>query len=240
MSDEGFLRRWSRKKRTETPDSAAEGTSPESPPSQPSPAARGREPLESLPPQSVGRSLPKRAEGLDGGASTPPAPKAEDEAIDPATLPPIESLGPASDYTVFLKKGVPETLRLAALRKAWMSDPFIRDFRSPAIDYGWDFTTPEYSLRASDDVGRMLDKIFPPAPTDAAKPAAASPPGPGPAPTAVPEPVAAAEPLRLPQKQAAITAAQPTAELQAAAEAAPAISEIPRRKHGGALPDKAD
>jgi hypothetical protein len=176
----------------------------------------------------------------DSPPGDPAQVRRDDDAIDPATLPPIESLGPASDYTVYLKKGVPEALRLAALRKAWMSDPFIRDFRSPAIDYGWDFTTPEYSLRASDDVGKMLDKIFPPAPTEAVKPATTSPPGPEPAPAAGPEPVAAAEPLRLPQKQAAIPAAQQTAEAQPAAEAAPAMSEKPRRKHGGALPDTAD
>jgi len=44
----------------------------------------------------------------------------------------------------------------------------------------------------------------------------------------------------LPQKQAAVSAAQPAAEVQPAAEAAPAMSEKPRRKHGGALPDKAN
>src|SRR6185503_10666490 len=156
MSDEGFLKRWSRKKRTEPP--AAEKESAELPPSNPSAGS--------------GQALPSQT--AEGSPSVPPqpaaAPNEEEEAIDPATLPSIESLGPASDYTVFLKKGVPEALRLAALRKAWMSDPFIRDFRSPAIDYGWDFTTPEYSLRAGDDVGKMLEKIFPPATAEGGKP----------------------------------------------------------------------
>jgi hypothetical protein len=160
--------------------------------------------------------------------SSSPNAHPDDDAIDPATLPPLESLGPDSDYTVFLKKGVPEALRLAALRKAWMSDPFIRDFRSPAIDYGWDFTTPEYSLRAGDDVGKMLDKIFPP---KGPSPEAATANPPEPAPPKATEPTLPEPALNLPQEQAVAPPAQP----------APAPASVeppqPRRKHGGALPD---
>lgn len=223
MSDEGFLKRWSRKKRTEPPDPAVEAESVASPASNLSP------------PAGEGSSVPPaRSGGGQEGVSPQalgPQEQAVDDAIDPATLPPIESLGPQSDYTVFLKKGVPEALRLAALRKAWMSDPFIRDFRSPAIDYGWDFTTPEYSLRAGDDVGKMLEKIFPPATAaESGKPEAA-PASAKPAPPEAPQSDSPApEALRLPQKQAAET------ELPDAAEPAPEQPEKPRRKHGGALP----
>jgi hypothetical protein len=153
-------------------------------------------------------------------------PKQEEDAIDPATLPPLESLGPDSDYTMFLRRGVPEALRTAALRKAWMSDPFIRDFRGPA-EYALDYTTSEFDLRPTDDVGRMLDRIFPPkAPEGEAAPERA----------AEPEAVAKAEPppqpLRLPQKEAPPPLPQ-IAPTPATAEHAPA-----RRKHGGALPDE--
>ena len=223
MSDEGFLKRWSRKKRTETP--AAEPEAAETPPSNLPPQAG--EGLSIPPPRSGGgqEGVPPQARG--------PHEKTGDDAIDPATRPPIESLGPGSDYTVFLKKGVPEALRLAALRKAWMSDPFIRDFRSPAIDYGWDFTTPDYSLRAGDDVAKMLDQIFAPAAPDANPPPSSPPPSPAPAAKAAPEQGGAAERPKLPQKKAADSVA-PTAA------AAPAMAEKPRRKHGGALPDEGD
>jgi hypothetical protein len=150
--------------------------------------------------------------------------KPEEDAIDPATLPPLESLGPDSDYTAFLRKGVPEALKLAALRKAWMSDPFIRDFRSPAIEYGWDFTTPDYSLRATDDVEKLLDRILPrgePAVAPASEPPQATPAGRQTEPSPPPAPA----PPRV--------EAKPPAPQPAPAEA----GERPlRRKHGGALP----
>ena len=170
---------------------------------------------------------------MDGGDSATPAPKAEDDAIDPSTLPPLESLGPDSDYTVFLRKGVPEVLRLAALRKAWASDPFIRDFRSPAIDYGWDFTTPDYALRPGDDVAKLLDQIFPPGAREPARPdvlAPGAPSEPQPARSDATEP---AKPMPVPQIEAAPPAVNP--------EPAPAPQPaVQRRKHGGALPGEPD
>jgi hypothetical protein len=167
--------------------------------------------------------------------------KPDDDAIDPATLPPLESLGPDSDYAVFLKKGVPEALRIAALRKAWMSDPFIRDFRGPA-EYAIDYTTSEFDLRPTDDVAKMLDRIFPPQPAqgaDAAQPPAAqtAPTQPAKAsPAAIPVGPTPAE-LNLPQKRVEAPAAQ---ELPPAAPAESSAAPARRRRHGGALPDTAD
>ena len=40
-------------------------------------------------------------------------------------LPDIESLDKDSDYTTFLREGVPEVLRNQALRKLWRSDPVL-------------------------------------------------------------------------------------------------------------------
>lgn len=47
------------------------------------------------------------------------------EMLSEADLPPIEELSAQSDYTVFLKKNVPEALRRRALRKLWVSDPVL-------------------------------------------------------------------------------------------------------------------
>jgi hypothetical protein len=40
----------------------------------------------------------------------------------------IDPIGPAMDLAAFLKPGVPAELTRAALRRAWSSDPAIRDF----------------------------------------------------------------------------------------------------------------
>jgi hypothetical protein len=72
----------------------------------------------------------------------PPAPAAE--SITPAEsppLPPIDSLTHESDFTPFLRQGVPAALRNAALRRLW-SDPAIRDAIGPARDYAWDWNVP--------------------------------------------------------------------------------------------------
>jgi Protein of unknown function (DUF3306) len=59
-------------------------------------------------------------------------------AFDPATMPSIDSIGAQTDITVFMRSGVPEELRLAALRRAWTMDPAIRDFKELA-ENDWDF-----------------------------------------------------------------------------------------------------
>jgi Protein of unknown function (DUF3306) len=76
-------------------------------------------------------------------AGDPPHSGSEGEAaplaFDPQTLPPIESIGAVSDVRAFLAPGVPEELTRAALRRAWVSDPTIRDFVGIAENQ-WDFT----------------------------------------------------------------------------------------------------
>ena len=61
--------------------------------------------------------------------------------FDLASLPSLDSLTASSDITIFLQKGVPDSLRNAALRMAWVSDPAIRDYVGPA-DFQWDFNAP--------------------------------------------------------------------------------------------------
>ena len=77
------------------------------------------------------------------GESAPPesakaSPESGGAEGTPAELPDIESLDKDSDYTVFLKDGVPEHLRLRALRKLWRSDPVL-SFIDGLDDYDEDF-----------------------------------------------------------------------------------------------------
>ncbi len=61
------------------------------------------------------------------------------EAVDPtADLPPVEALDENSDYTGFLRDGVPEALRNAALRRLWRSSPLFA-FGDGLDDYDEDF-----------------------------------------------------------------------------------------------------
>ncbi len=62
--------------------------------------------------------------------------------FDLSSLPKLEELTGTTDITAFLKKGVPEHLRNAALRKSWALDPAIRNYVNPALEYAYDWNTP--------------------------------------------------------------------------------------------------
>jgi hypothetical protein len=66
---------------------------------------------------------------------------AEPEA-PPPELPPIESITAETDISVFLAKGVADSIRNAALRRMWSLDPAIRDNVGDARDYAYDWNTP--------------------------------------------------------------------------------------------------
>jgi hypothetical protein len=70
-------------------------------------------------------------------AAAEPAP----DEVDLSALPSLDEITSATDITGFLKRGVPEALRTAALRKAWSSDPMIRDFIGLS-ENAWDFNDP--------------------------------------------------------------------------------------------------
>lgn len=68
----------------------------------------------------------------------------QDNAVptfDLADLPSIESITAATDIRSFLQSAVPVELARAALRRAWVSDPLIRDFVGIGENQ-WDFTNP--------------------------------------------------------------------------------------------------
>lgn len=116
MTDETFLSRWSRLKRRN--GSAAPVL----------PAEDAAAPVAEPEPDP---SLPAAA-----GPAPPESPEV-DEA--PKDLPPIDSLTAESDFTPFLRAGVPENLHRQALRRLWTSDPvFAND--DGLKDYADDYT----------------------------------------------------------------------------------------------------
>jgi hypothetical protein len=101
-------------------------------------------------------------------ADAPSAPVAESEAepeFDLSSLPKLEDLTATTDITAFLRKGVPESLRNAALRKSWALDPAIRNYVNPALDYAYDWNTPggvpgSSEIGAGMDVARLVSQIM--------------------------------------------------------------------------------
>lgn len=77
-------------------------------------------------PRTIGPELPAEAE------PEPPVPE----------LPPVESITAETDISVFLAKGVADSVRNAALRRMWSLDPAIRDYVGDARDYAYDWNTP--------------------------------------------------------------------------------------------------
>ena len=100
-------------------------------------------------------------------SSGSPAPQGEDVTpeFDLSTLPKLEELTASTDITAFLRKGVPEHLRNAALQKSWALDPAIRDYVNPALEYAYDWNAPGGvpgggELGASVDVARLVSQIM--------------------------------------------------------------------------------
>jgi hypothetical protein len=218
---EGFLSRWSRRKRALEEAEAAAAA--EAPPADPAPVPAPEE--EAAPGQPV--------------AARAACPIPEVPEIDPATLPPVESLTIESDFQQFLRPGVPTLLRNAALRRMWSLDPAIRDYIGP-VDYQWDFNTPGglpfgFSNELVGDVGKLLaqaigkiEELAEDAPGEAEQEAGAEVAEPAIAPPESAPPALGIDPPAAEAPAIEAPAARPEPE----AEPAPA----PRRRHGGALP----
>jgi hypothetical protein len=101
-------------------------------------------------------------------AHVPPGPAAEADAapeFDLSSLPKLEDVTETTDITAFLRKGVPEHLRNAALRKSWALDPAIRNYVNPALEYAYDWNTPggvpgSSEIGAGMDVARLVSQIM--------------------------------------------------------------------------------
>jgi hypothetical protein len=77
----------------------------------------------------------------DVQSTSPPAAKDDVADVDLSSLPSIDQITSATDITTFLRKGIPQELTRAALRRAWSADPAIRDFVGLA-ENAWDFNDP--------------------------------------------------------------------------------------------------
>lgn len=149
MTDrENFLERWSRKKvETEREATDAPGQSP---------AAAD------LPEKNQAEAAPEQQ--AEPPASTPPAPAPPKPEFDLASLPSLESITSGTDIRAFLSPGVPAELTRAALRRAWVADPAIRDFVGLA-ENSWDFTDPAAipgfgEIPPGYDIKKMIAQIF--------------------------------------------------------------------------------
>ncbi len=162
-------------------------------------------------------------------------------AFDPASLPPIESINAASDVRAFLAPGVPVELARAALRRAWVSDPNIRDFVGIAENQ-WDFTKPESvpgfgSLEVTAELQRMVAELH--SATSSSEPAEAGADSGRTAvadasATSLPDDVAGS-PVVAESSAATQSDEQNAATQNNLAADEPILSASPR-KHGGALP----
>jgi hypothetical protein len=140
--DPGFLSRWSRRK-AEARKEAETAVRPQT------------QAVEEEAAGSFAESSHDNPAALSGGEQAAP--------VDLSKLPAIETIDAATDIKAFLAKGVPDSLRTAALRQVWASDPAIRDYVGP-YDYAWDFNQPAThgfgALPPDIDVTRIVRTIM--------------------------------------------------------------------------------
>ncbi len=143
---EDFLTRWSRRKRDANVESKAEsGTD--------------------------GGIQPGSERAIASDAETQNAPQTNiepgesqsEDVLDLSKLPSLDSIGPETDISAFLRPGIPEVLSRAALRRAWSADPGIRDFIGLS-ENSWDFTSSDgmhgFGELDPADAKRLLAQFF--------------------------------------------------------------------------------
>ncbi|MCH8924532.1 MAG: DUF3306 domain-containing protein [Proteobacteria bacterium] len=114
---DGFIKRWSLRKRTARRPRAEEGQADQTA-------------------QAPTAAVPE---------VEPPAGPPSEAAGDPevvAQLPDLDSLDDTTDFTVFLKEGVPDVIRRKALRKLWRVNPVLANLDG-LNDYDEDYTVSE-------------------------------------------------------------------------------------------------
>ncbi|HET8545808.1 MAG TPA: DUF3306 domain-containing protein [Pseudolabrys sp.] len=137
MNDpDNFLSRWSRRKQE---------------------AGEGKEKNETG--EAVAAPAPENQPGKSAEPRAAPIPK-----FDVESLPPVDTISAETEITAFMRTGVPETLKHAALRRAWSADPVIRDFVGLNENF-WDAGGPDGipgfgDLDPNLDVRRMVSELF--------------------------------------------------------------------------------
>lgn len=221
----GFLDRWSRRKR-----------------------AAGTEATEAEADAARAATTPPADEAP--AAAAPPEPETDEaDAALLASLPPVEEITAGTDIRVFLQKGVPASLRNAALRRAWSADPLIAGYEDPARDYFWDWNAPggvpggggaldpdRVAKMVRDIVGKdesaMQDSAGETDESPAAPMAETRPEEPEAAP-----PVPGHESVNVGPDGGLPAPAEPPARAAARADQEKtACDALPRRRHGGAMP----
>jgi hypothetical protein len=228
---ESFLSRWSRRKRDASiPPHASEASGGEGGDARDQRAAPGGETSHAELTKAPPTPDPSPPFAARTGGREPHGPAPQEAEFDPATLPPIESIDAGTDVSAFLRPGVPADLAQAALRRAWVADPAIRDFVGFA-ENAWDFNKPGgvpgfEPLRAIDDVQRLLTQVAGALPTAAPENATAEEAEPT---QSAPQP----EPAPLAQN---VPAPAEPADAATQSEEASAAERLPLRpRHGGAL-----
>ena len=143
MNDpDNFLSRWSRRKQE---------------------AGEGKEKEKNETGEPLAAPAPENQQAKPAAPGAAPSPE-----FDVESLPPIESISAETDITAFMRTGVSETLKHAALRRAWASDPAIRNFVGLNENF-WDAAGPDGipgfgDLDPNLDVRRMVSELFGEAP----------------------------------------------------------------------------
>ena len=166
--------------------------------------------------KAAATELAKPAPAREAEAVAEPPPSATTAAASPVELPPIDSINAMTDVAPFLAPGVSADLTRAALRRAWATDPAIRDFVG-LCENGWDFTAvdgvPGFGALSSDEVKRLVAEL-----------------------TREPDPIASASGPPAAQPQSSPVAPESNAAVQQD-ENEEKSSPLPlNRRHGGALP----
>jgi hypothetical protein len=129
--DEGFLRRWARRKAEHQTPAEDDATAP----------------------------LPEAEDAIQENAPPVRVNAAEgEESIDLDALPDIESLDADSDFSIFMQDGIPDALRTRALQKLWRLDPAFGHI-DELLDYAEDFNdsaTAIASVRSVYEVGKGM------------------------------------------------------------------------------------
>src|SRR5258706_2503532 len=106
-------------------------------------------------------SRPADAEAGDlslATAATPATDAPASPAFHPASLPPLQSITAGTDIRSFLASNVPLELTKAALRRAWGTDPAIRDLiwiAEDQLDFNDPKTMPRLGTLTARDVPRL-------------------------------------------------------------------------------------
>lgn len=129
--DEPFLQRWARRK--------TEAATAEPAPAEPAPA---QPEIETESPTDAA-DVPARAEDA-----------AEESEIDLAALPDVDSLDETSDFSIFMRDGIPEELRTRALQRLWRLDPSFGHIDG-LLEYGEDFAGTGLAAEAVNSIYKV-------------------------------------------------------------------------------------